>query len=101
MSARSASIVRLGFVANFISAPVVVGFKAGIGLVIVVDQLPKLLGLHIPKGPFVSSLVSIATSLHATSLPTLGVDVAMITMLLGLERFAPRVPAPLVAVRFL
>ena len=97
----AASIVRLGFVANFISEPVLVGFKAGIGLVIVVDQLPKLLGLHIPKAPFVSSLLSIATSLPATSLPTLGVGVAMIATLVGLERFAPRVPAPLVAVRFL
>src|SRR5437868_5027389 len=37
-----ASILRLGFVANFISAPVLTGFKAGIGLVIVLDQLPKL-----------------------------------------------------------
>lgn len=43
-----ASLLRLGFVANFISGPVLVGFKAGIGLVTVVDQFPKLLGLHIP-----------------------------------------------------
>jgi MFS superfamily sulfate permease-like transporter len=39
-----ARLIRLGFVANFISAPVLTGFKAGIGLVIVLDQLPKLLG---------------------------------------------------------
>ena len=37
---------RLGFVANFISDPVLVGFKAGVGLVILVDQAPKLLGVH-------------------------------------------------------
>ncbi len=42
-------MLRLGFVANFISAPVLTGFKAGIGLVIVLDQVPKLLGLHIDK----------------------------------------------------
>lgn len=48
----AASIARLGFVANFISEPVLVGFKAGIGLVIVVDQLPKLLGITTRKvGP--------------------------------------------------
>jgi MFS superfamily sulfate permease-like transporter len=41
--------LRLGFVANFISTPVLTGFKAGIGLVIVLDQLPKLLGLHVAK----------------------------------------------------
>src|SRR5208283_1412250 len=45
-----ASILRLGFVANFISEPVLVGFKAGIGVVIIVDQLPKILGIHIGRG---------------------------------------------------
>ena len=39
-----ATVLRLGFVANFISTPVLTGFKAGIGLVIVLDQVPKLLG---------------------------------------------------------
>src|SRR5215471_445617 len=38
-----ACVLRLGFVANFISEPVLVGFKAGIGVVIVVDQIPKIL----------------------------------------------------------
>jgi sulfate permease, SulP family len=41
-----ASFLRLGFIANFISEPVLIGFKAGIGLVSVVDQIPKLLGIH-------------------------------------------------------
>jgi SulP family sulfate permease len=47
-----AALLRLGFVANFISDPVLIGFKAGIGLVIVLDQVPKLLGIHFPKGAF-------------------------------------------------
>src|SRR5215813_7029845 len=47
-----ASVLRLGFVANFISEPVLVGFKAGIGLVIVLDQVPKILGIHFAKGSF-------------------------------------------------
>ncbi len=37
-------LLRLGFVANFISAPVLTGFKAGIGMVVVLDQVPKLFG---------------------------------------------------------
>jgi len=53
-----ASILRLGFVASFISAPVLVGFKAGIGLVIVFDQVPKLLGLHFAKVGFLRDLAS-------------------------------------------
>jgi MFS superfamily sulfate permease-like transporter len=48
----AASALRLGFVANFISSPVLTGFKAGIGLVIVLDQVPKLFGLHFTKEGF-------------------------------------------------
>jgi MFS superfamily sulfate permease-like transporter len=47
-----ARLLRLGFVANFISTPVLTGFKAGIGLVIVLDQVPKLLGIHMTKAGF-------------------------------------------------
>ena len=47
-----ASVLRLGFLANFISTPVLTGFKAGIGLVIVLDQVPKLIGIHITKEGF-------------------------------------------------
>src|SRR5262250_1729110 len=53
-----AAVLRLGFFANFISVPVLVGFKAGIGLVIVLDQIPKILGLHIPHGTFVQNLLA-------------------------------------------
>src|SRR5512134_3125129 len=53
-----ARLMRLGFVANFISAPVLTGFKAGIGLVIVLEQVPKLLGIHITKQGFFLDIVS-------------------------------------------
>ncbi len=93
-----ASLLRLGFVANFISEPVLVGFKAGIGVVIVLDQVPKLLGFHIPRGRFMANLAQTIAHVPATSLPTLIVAVVMIAILVGFERFLPRVPAPLVAV---
>ena len=53
-----ASLFRLGFVANFISEPVLTGFKAGIGLVIILDQAPKLFGVHFDKGRFVHNLIA-------------------------------------------
>jgi SulP family sulfate permease len=55
-----ASLLRFGFLANFISEPVLTGFKAGIGVVIVVDQLPKLLGIHFVKGTFVHNVLAMA-----------------------------------------
>ena len=93
-----AGILRLGFVANFISEPVLVGFKAGIGIVIVVDQIPKLLGISIVKGSFVHNLRAIFEAIPQTSLPTLAMAVLMMAILIILKRFVPRVPAPLVAV---
>jgi high affinity sulfate transporter 1 len=93
-----AALLRLGFVANFISEPVLTGFKAGIGLVIVVDQIPKILGVHLDKGPFFHNLVSIVQHLPQTSLPTLGLALATLTLIVAVERFAPRLPAPLLAI---
>jgi MFS superfamily sulfate permease-like transporter len=94
----AASLLRLGFVASFISEPVLVGFKAGIGLVIVFDQVPKLLGLHIVKAGFLRDLVTLVRALPGTSLATLAVGIVMIALLAGIEHLAPRAPAPLVAV---
>ncbi len=94
----AASLLRLGFVANFISDPVLAGFKSGIGLVIVVDQIPKLLGFHIEKAGFFRDLLSIASHLRETSPLALALSVAMLGSMFGLERFAPRAPAPLIAV---
>ena len=93
-----AGLLRLGFIANFISEPVLVGFKAGIGLVIVLDQIPKVLGIHFPKGSFLHSVLAILHGIGDTSPPTLAVGIVTIGMLLGIERFFPRVPAPLVVV---
>lgn len=93
-----ASLLRLGFVANFISSPVLTGFKAGIGLVIVLDQMPKLLGIHITKNGFFNDIVSIFQHLPDTSLMTLAVAAATLLVLIGMERLWPHSPAPLVAV---
>ena len=93
-----ARLLRLGFVANFISTPVLTGFKAGIGLVIVLDQLPKLLGVHITKQGFFADVLNVVHHIPDTSLMTLGVALATFAVLIGMERLWPHSPAPLVAV---
>lgn len=93
-----ASVLRLGVVASFISEPVLTGFKAGIGLVIILDQVPKLLGIHFDKGGFIQNLLALIEHLPETSPATLALGILMLVLLAGIERFAPRVPAPLVAV---
>lgn len=93
-----ASALRLGFVANLISAPVLTGFKAGIGLVIVLDQVPKLFGFHITKDGFLLDLISLVQHLPGTSLVTLAVGAAALVLLLVTERLWPHSPAPLAVV---
>lgn len=93
-----AGVLRFGVIANFISEPVLIGFKAGIGLVIVLDQVPKLLGIHIAKAGFFQDIWSIAMHLPEAFTPTVILAVAMLAFMLLLERFAPRVPAPLATV---
>lgn len=93
-----ASLLRLGFVANFISSPVLTGFKAGVGLVIVFDQLPKLLGVHIDKQGFFLDLLSLFHQLPHTSFTTLLVAVITLLTLLGMIRVSPHSPAPLVVI---
>jgi high affinity sulfate transporter 1 len=93
-----AGVLRLGFLANFISEPVLTGFKGGIGLVIVVDQVPKLLGIRIDKSGFFRDIASVFQHISDSGQTTVIMAVVMLALLFGLGRFLPRVPAPLVAV---
>lgn len=93
----AASVLKLGFVANFISAPVLTGFKAGIGMVIVLDQIPKLLGIHIAKEGFFRDILSVTQHLPETSSLTLAFAAATIVGLLLIERYWAHAPAPLIA----
>ncbi len=94
----AAGLLRLGFLANFISDPVLTGFKAGIAVVILVGQVPKLLGVHTVSGHFFQTVLSTLEHVPDTSAMTLIVAATSLAILLGMERFRPQAPAPLVAV---
>jgi len=94
----AARVLRLGFVADFISEPVLIGFKAGIGCVIVVDQIPKLLGMHFQKGTFFHNVLAIVQNIPHASWATAAVGIAMVVLLVCMEHWVPRAPAPLIAV---
>jgi len=93
-----ASVLRFGFVANLISVPVLTGFKAGIGVVIVLDQVPKLFGFHITKEGFLRDVLSLVQHLPETSLITLALGAAALVLLLITERVWPHSPTPLAVV---
>jgi high affinity sulfate transporter 1 len=93
-----AGLLRLGFLANFISAPVMKGFIIGLALTIIVGQLPKLFGVSKDEGNFFKQLWHLLTSLDETSGLTLLVGVLSLALVLGLKRWLPAVPGSLVAV---
>jgi high affinity sulfate transporter 1 len=91
-----ASVLRLGFFADFVSYPVQVGFKAGIGFVIIADQVPKLLGVKIHKEGFFRDVWSILEAIPQAILITAVVGLGTIAALAFIKKFLPKLPAPLI-----
>ncbi len=95
-----AGLLRLGFLANFISEPVMKGFIVGLSLTIIVGQLPKIFGFEKGAGDFFEQLWYFLTHLDETVWQSLAVGVVSFAIVVVLRRFAPKVPASLVAVAF-
>jgi Sulfate permease family len=91
-------VLHLGFVSRFISAAVQAGFMFGLGLTIIVGQLPALLGVPKGEGNFFPQLWHVLTQLGDTNGWTASLGLGALTLLLGLKRAAPGVPAALVVV---
>ena len=92
-----AGVLRLGFIAQFLSRPVMEGLVFGLAIFVTVKQLPKLFGIPKGEGNSLQQLVDLLTHLDETSAVTLVVGVAALALLVGAERFAPRVPGGLLA----
>lgn len=93
-----AFVARLGWIADYFSRAVLVGYIHGIVVVLLVGQLGKLLGLSIDASDPIPQLVEVIRELGQTSLPTLAVGVTALVALVALRRFVPAVPASLVIV---
>jgi high affinity sulfate transporter 1 len=93
-----AGLVRLGFLAAFISEPVLKGFIVGLALTIIAGQLPKLFGVDKGEGDFFHQVGQLVRHLGETSATTLLVGAVSLVVVLGLRRWLPLVPGALVAV---
>jgi sulfate permease, SulP family len=98
IAALLAGLLRLGFLASFISEPVIKGFIIGLALTILIGQVPKLLGIERGAGDFFEQLWDVVRSLGDIDGLTLFVGLASLAVVLGLRRFAPVVPGSLAAV---
>ena len=90
-----AGILKLGFITNFISRPVMEGFIFGLAIFIVVKQLPKLFGIHAGAGNTFEQLIYLLNHLGQTNLLALTVGSAAIILLFVLHRLSGRIPAGL------
>jgi high affinity sulfate transporter 1 len=90
-----AGVLRLGFIAQFLSRPVMEGFVFGLAIFVTVKQLPKLFGIPAGEGNSVQQLVHLLTHLDETSAATLAVGVGALAFLVGAERLSSRLPGGL------
>ncbi len=91
------SVLKLGFLANFLSKPILIGFVGGLALDILVSQLAKMLGVSIDSGAeFLEKLGQLVTGLPRTNLVALLLSIGSVAILVGGRRLARAVPWALI-----
>ncbi|MCE3553144.1 STAS domain-containing protein [Pseudonocardia sp. RS11V-5] len=94
----AARVARLAFLADLLSRPVLVGYLAGIAVIMIISQLGPLTGVPVDGESAMSEVRSFTAQVDQVHLPTLAVGLTVLT-LLGLGALlAPRAPVPLLAV---
>lgn len=93
-----AGLCGLGFLADLLSRPVLVGYMTGVAVIMISGQLDKVSGVEVTGDEFVDQIRSFASGLGSVHVPTVVLSAAVLALLLLLYRIAPRFPGPLVAV---
>jgi SulP family sulfate permease len=93
-----ARIFKLGFLADFLSRTVLVGFLAGVGVQVGIAMLGDMLGIAVSSPRSTVQLEQILSRLGQVNLPTLAISAGVVVSILAAKRFIPRLPVPLLAV---
>jgi len=91
-------IARLGFISEFLSRPILAGYVFGSGIIIVISQLESLFGLDIDTRLYTTDIGAVVRNLDEADRLTTLIGLSTVVLVLGLRRFVPKIPAPLVAV---
>lgn len=91
-------LARLGFLADMLSKPVLVGYMAGVALIMISGQLSRITGVPVSGTSFVAEVTSFWTNLPAAHLPTLILSGILLVLLFVIARFIPLAPGPLIVV---
>jgi sulfate permease, SulP family len=94
----AARLARLGFLANFLSRTVLVGFLTGVGLQVAAGQLPDMLGVTAAGRQTVPKLVSTLRALPDAHVADVAVSAGVVLIVLVARRLTRRIPGPLIAV---
>jgi len=89
-------LLRLGWIAEFLSAPIITGFLAGVAVIIVVHQLPDLFGLPAANGSTLHRIGVVAAHLGDTKGWALGIGAAVLAIVVAADRVDRRLPGALV-----
>jgi sulfate permease, SulP family len=91
------SLLRLGWVADFLSAPIVTGFLAGVAAIIIIHQLPDLLGLPSPTGSDEHRVAYVVDHLGEVNGWALGIGLGVLVVMFVSHRIDRRIPGALIA----
>jgi len=91
-------VVRLGFLADLLSKPVLVGYMAGVAVVMIVSQLGKFTGVEVDGESTTAQVKSFARNIDGTNAATLVVATATLAFLLVAAKLSKRFPGPLFGV---
>ncbi|GAY14776.1 SulP family inorganic anion transporter [Mycobacterium sp. shizuoka-1] len=90
-------LVRLGFLADLLSRPVLVGYMTGVAVIMIASQAGKVIGVPVTGDEFVEQIRSLAHVVGEPHWPTVVFSAAVLAVLFGLARVFPRSPGPLIA----
>jgi high affinity sulfate transporter 1 len=93
-----ARVLRLGFLGDFLSASVLIGFLTGVGIQVLGGQIPAMLGVPKGHGHWLAQQWDWIRAVPHASLPTVAFAAGTLLVILGFKRFWPRVPGAIVAV---
>jgi sulfate permease, SulP family len=93
-----AGLVRLGFLAELLSRPVLIGYMAGVAAIMVASQLGKVSGVDVEGEEFLDQVGSFIAGLGEVHWPTVVLAVSVLVVLLIFGWLAPRIPGPLIAI---
>src|SRR5262245_6652206 len=94
----AARLLRLGWLADYFSRPVLVGYIHGVAVVLIIGQLEKLFGLSIDAADPLPQLAEAISEIGSASVVTTAVGFASLAVVLLLRRFVPRAPGALIVV---